>query len=50
MDVLEEYKSGFPVFFTNFLLCSKIAQPFEAGGLSVWTGLFAGVFLSFTAS
>ena len=32
MDVSKEYKPGLPVLCTNFLLCSKIAQPFEAGG------------------
>ncbi len=50
MDVSREYESGFPVLLINFLLCSKIAQPFEAGGLNVWTESVAGVFLSFAAS
>lgn len=50
MDVSKEYESGFPVLRMVFPLCSKIAQPFKAGGLNVWTGSFAGVFLSYTAS
>ena len=35
MDVTKDYKSVLSVLCADFLLCSKIAQLFTAGGLSI---------------